>query len=101
MLPYFHFNRWSVMVFERDIGIAPPVPTRTPKMSISHHPDPVLFQYEDEVLSHLQSIVTNDDTQTMLQSTRDLVKTVNDFITRVIENSSDEEQLSIKCDILR
>ncbi|XP_062699016.1 diacylglycerol kinase eta isoform X2 [Aedes albopictus] len=94
-------DRWSVMVFERDIGIAPPVPTRTPKMSISHHPDPVLFQYEDEVLSHLQSIVTNDDTQTMLQSTRDLVKTVNDFITRVIENSSDEEQLSIKCDILR
>ncbi|XP_065091396.1 diacylglycerol kinase eta [Ochlerotatus camptorhynchus] len=94
-------DRWSVMVFERDIGIAPPVSTRTPKMSISHHPDQVLFQYEDEALGHLQSIVTNEDTQTMLQATRDLVKTVNDFITRVIENSSDEEQLSIKCDILR
>ncbi|XP_055606025.1 diacylglycerol kinase eta-like isoform X2 [Uranotaenia lowii] len=99
-------DRWSVMVFERDIGLAAPmpVPTRTPKMSISHHPDPVLFQYEDEALGHLQSIVTNNDDNgaaALLQSTRELCGTVNDFITRVRENSSDEEQLSIKCDILR
>lgn len=90
--------RWSVMVFERDIGIAS---TRTPKMSISHYPDPLLSQYEDSALWHLQSIVYNEDTQIMLQSTRILCETVNDFIARVRETSSDEEQLSIKCDILR
>ncbi|XP_039441387.1 diacylglycerol kinase eta isoform X1 [Culex pipiens pallens] len=94
-------DRWSVMVYERDIGVVQPPTTRTPKTSISHHPDPVLFQYEDDALCHLQSIVTNEDTATMLASTRDLCTTVNDFIARVRENSSDEEQLSIKCDILR
>lgn len=88
-------------MYERDIGVVQPPTTRTPKMSISHHPDPVLFQYEDDALCHLQSIVTNEDTATMLASTRDLCTTVNDFIARVRENSSDEEQLSIKCDILR
>ncbi|XP_052868545.1 diacylglycerol kinase eta [Anopheles cruzii] len=91
-------DRWSVMVFERDIGIAT---TRTPKMSISHYPDPLLSQYEDSALWHLQSIVYNEDTQMMLQSTRILCETVNDFIGRVRETSSDEEQLSVKCDILR
>ncbi|XP_053691122.1 diacylglycerol kinase eta [Sabethes cyaneus] len=92
-------DRWSVMIFERDIGIV--APTRTPKMSISHHPDPVLFQYEDDVLGHLQLILSNDDTSTMVQATRDLCVGVNEFISRVRENSSEEEQLSIKCDILR
>uniref|UniRef100_A0A182VRY3 Diacylglycerol kinase n=1 Tax=Anopheles minimus TaxID=112268 RepID=A0A182VRY3_9DIPT len=91
-------DRWSVMVFERDIGIAT---TRTPKMSISHYPDPLLSQYEDSALWHLQSIVYNEDTQMMIQSTRILCETVNDFIARVRETSSDEEQLSVKCDILR
>uniref|UniRef100_A0A182NZE9 Diacylglycerol kinase n=1 Tax=Anopheles epiroticus TaxID=199890 RepID=A0A182NZE9_9DIPT len=91
-------DRWSVMVFERDIGIAS---TRTPKMSISHYPDPLLSQYEDSALWHLQSIVYNEDTQMMIQSTRILCETVNDFIARVRETSSEEEQLSVKCDILR
>ncbi|XP_052891641.1 diacylglycerol kinase eta [Anopheles moucheti] len=91
-------DRWSVMVFERDIGIAT---TRTPKMSISHYADPLLSQYEDSALWHLQSIVYNEDTQMMIQSTRILCETVNDFIARVRETSSDEEQLSVKCDILR
>lgn len=86
------------MVFERDIGIAS---TRTPKMSISHYPDPLLSQYEDSALWHLQSIVYNEDTQMMIQSTRILCETVNDFIARVRETSSEEEQLSVKCDILR
>uniref|UniRef100_A0A182K3J2 Diacylglycerol kinase n=1 Tax=Anopheles christyi TaxID=43041 RepID=A0A182K3J2_9DIPT len=91
-------DRWSVMVFERDIGIAS---TRTPKMSISHYPDPLLSQYEDSALWHLQSIVYNEDTQMMIQSTRILCETVNDFIARVRETSLEEEQLSVKCDILR
>ncbi|XP_055633713.1 diacylglycerol kinase eta isoform X2 [Toxorhynchites rutilus septentrionalis] len=94
-------DRWSVMVYERGpIGIVEP-PTRTPRMSISYHMDPLLYQYEDDALGNLQSIVTNDDTQTKMQTTRELCETIKDFTARVRENSSNEEQLCTKCDILR
>lgn len=40
-------DRWSVMVYERDI-------LREPKMSISHHIDPILTSFEQSVNWHLQ-----------------------------------------------
>lgn len=42
-------DRWSVMVYERDI-------LREPKMSISHHIDPILTSFEQSVNWHLQVI---------------------------------------------
>jgi diacylglycerol kinase (ATP) len=45
-------DRWSVMVFERDIAL------RTPKMSMSQPgPDPLLSQFEDSVIWHLQVVL--------------------------------------------
>lgn len=42
-------DRWSLMVFERTVGL------RTPKMSISHPgPDPMLLQYQNTAMCQLQ-----------------------------------------------
>jgi diacylglycerol kinase (ATP) len=89
-------DRWSVMVFERDIGL------RTPKMSMSQPgPDPILSQFEDSVIWHLQSIIETDDLVVVLSSTKILCETVSDFLARICENPNFDGNLSIKCDILR
>lgn len=41
-------DRWSIMVFEKAITL------RTPKMSISHSPDAILSQFEDNAMWQLQ-----------------------------------------------
>lgn len=105
------------MVFERGISL------RTPKMSISHSPDLILQQFEDNAMWHLQvlqnnsniyqvlltntffisfqSIIDADDFQVVLSSTKLLCESVNDFLNRVAETYREDEQLNIKCDILR
>lgn len=97
-------------------------------MSISHSPDAILSQFEDNAMWHLQvrrkassliddepsspllssffvsrtqSIIDADDFQVVLASVRILCETVNDFLNRVTETHRDDEQLLIKCDILR
>lgn len=50
---------------------------------------------------HTQSIIETDDFQAVIASVRILCETVNDFIGRVTETHRDDEQLLIKCDILR
>ena len=48
-----------------------------------------------------QSIIDTDDFQVVIASVRILCETVNEFLTRVTEQYRDDEQLIIKCDILR
>lgn len=89
-------DRWSLMVFEKTMGL------RTPKLSISQPgPDPMLLQYQNSAMCHLQSIIETDDFDVMITSVRILCEAVNDFISRVTENNREDEQLSIKCDLLR
>lgn len=112
------------MVFERGISIRR-------GMSISHSPDAILSQFEDNAMWHLQviielsyiacnsiilihlripyqsfstkkqSIIDTDDFQIVIASVRILCETVNEFLNRVTETHRDDEQLLIKCDILR
>lgn len=48
-----------------------------------------------------QSIIDTDDFQVVIASVRILCETVNEFLNRVTETHRDDEQLLIKCDILR
>lgn len=53
------------------------------------------------VMALFQSIIDTDDFQVVLASTKMLCETVNDILGRVIEPHRDDEQLNVKCDILR
>jgi diacylglycerol kinase (ATP) len=107
-------DRWSIMVFERGISLR--------RGTISHSPDAILSQFEDNAMWHLQvrlpfihsvtcahlfpavqiqSIIETDDFQVVIASVRILCETVNEFVNRVTEQHRDDEQLIIKCDILR
>jgi hypothetical protein len=94
-------DRWSVMVFERG---EPPMPPqhafRTPKMSICQA-DSLLMQFEDSILWHLQTILDNEDRASTIQSSKILCESVTDIITRIADYYVEDDQLKIKCDILR
>uniref|UniRef100_A0A1B0GQ62 Diacylglycerol kinase n=1 Tax=Phlebotomus papatasi TaxID=29031 RepID=A0A1B0GQ62_PHLPP len=89
-------DRWSVMVFERAIG-----GIRTPKMSISNHPDPYLSNVEETTTWHLQALLETEDLQVIIAATKDLCDTVNTLLARIGDCVRSDEQLGIKCDILR
>ncbi|XP_055690695.1 diacylglycerol kinase eta isoform X3 [Lutzomyia longipalpis] len=89
-------DRWSVMVFERAIG-----GIRTPKMSISNHPDPYLSNVEETTTWHLQALLETEDLEVIIAATKDLCETVNTLLARIGDCIRSDEQLSIKCDILR
>jgi hypothetical protein len=48
-----------------------------------------------------QSIIETDDFQVVIASVRILCETVNEFLNRITEQHQNDEQLIIKCDILR
>ncbi|EDX12030.1 GD19954 [Drosophila simulans] len=89
-------DRWSIMVFEKAI----PVP-KTPKMSISTEQEAMLTGMVTSANHHLRFIVETNDTQTLISSTRNLCDTVDDLVCRISEHHKDDEQLAVKCDILR
>ncbi|XP_017057132.1 LOW QUALITY PROTEIN: diacylglycerol kinase eta [Drosophila ficusphila] len=89
-------DRWSIMVFEKAI----PVP-KTPKMSISTEQEAMLTGMVTSANHHLRFIVETNDTQTLISSTRNLCDTIDDLVCRISEHHKDDEQLAVKCDILR
>uniref|UniRef100_A0A6P4F4T1 Diacylglycerol kinase n=1 Tax=Drosophila rhopaloa TaxID=1041015 RepID=A0A6P4F4T1_DRORH len=89
-------DRWSIMVFEKAI----PVP-KTPKMSISTEQEAMLTGMVTSANHHLRFIVETNDTQTLISSTRNLCDTVDDLVCRISEHHKDDEQLAVKCDILK
>ncbi|KAJ6629751.1 Diacylglycerol kinase eta, partial [Pseudolycoriella hygida] len=88
-------DRWSIMVFEKAIAL------KTPKMSMSLSPELMLKEFEELINLQLQSIIETEDFDVVISSTKMLCESVNDFIARVADHCGDEEQLNIKCDILR
>ena len=95
-------DRWSVMVFERGEPALPPTASayRTPKMSICQA-DSLLLQFEDSIMWHLQTILDNEDRASTIQSSKILCESVTDIVTRINDYYVEDEQLNIKCDILR
>lgn len=88
-------DRWSIMVFEKAIAL------KTPKMSMSQSPELMLKEFEDLINLQLQSIIDTEDIDVVISSTKMLCESVNDFLARIVDNCGEEEQLNVKCDILR
>ncbi|KAG4078409.1 hypothetical protein HA402_013120 [Bradysia odoriphaga] len=88
-------DRWSIMVFEKAIAL------KTPKMSMSHGSELMLKEFEELINLQLQSIIETEDFDIVISSTKMLCESVNDFLARIVDHCGDEEQLNVKCDILR
>ncbi|KAH8369382.1 hypothetical protein KR009_009242 [Drosophila setifemur] len=89
-------DRWSIMVFEKAIAVP-----KTPKMSITTEQEALLTGMLTSANHHLRFIVETNDTQTLISSTRNLCDTVDELVARISEHRKDDEQLAVKCDILR
>ncbi|XP_064545646.1 diacylglycerol kinase eta isoform X2 [Drosophila montana] len=89
-------DRWSIMVFEKAISVP-----KIPKMSITTEQEALLTSIVTSANHHLRFIVDTNDTQTLVSSTRSLCDTVDDLVSRICAHHKDDEQLTIKCDILR
>lgn len=90
-------DRWSIMVFEKAIAVHP----KTPKMSLSNAQEALLTGMVTSVNQQLSSIVETEDTLTLIASTKTLCETIDELLVRICENRKEDEQLSMKCDILR
>ncbi|XP_017144910.1 diacylglycerol kinase eta isoform X7 [Drosophila miranda] len=89
-------DRWSIMVFEKAIAVP-----KIPKMSITTEQEAMLTGMVTSANHHLRFIVETNDTQTLITSTRNLCDTVDDLVGRISEHHKEDEQLSVKCDILK
>ncbi|XP_032593340.1 diacylglycerol kinase eta isoform X1 [Drosophila grimshawi] len=89
-------DRWSIMVFEKAISVP-----KIPKMSITTEQEAVLTGMVTAANQHLRLIVETNDTQTLISSTRNLCDTIDDLVSRIFEHHKDDEQLAVKCDILK
>ncbi|XP_037950398.1 diacylglycerol kinase eta isoform X4 [Teleopsis dalmanni] len=90
-------DRWSIMVFEKAIAVQP----KTPKMSLSSAQEALLTGMVTSANQNLRSIVETDDIQTLITSTKTLCETIDELMSQICENRKDDEQLIMKCDILR
>ncbi|XP_004518470.1 diacylglycerol kinase eta isoform X2 [Ceratitis capitata] len=90
-------DRWSVMVFEKAVALHP----KTPKMSLSSAQEALLTGMVDTANVNLVNIVETDDSQTLLTATKTLCETIDELMVQICESRKEDEQLSIKCDILR
>ncbi|XP_036330507.1 diacylglycerol kinase eta-like [Rhagoletis pomonella] len=90
-------DRWSIMVFEKAIAVQP----KTPKMSLSSAQEALLTGMITAANLNLRSIVETDDTQTLVTATKTLCETLDELMVQICESRRDDEQLTIKCDILR
>lgn len=89
-------DRWSIMVFEKAIAVP-----KTPKMSITTEQEALLTGMVTSANHHLRFIVETNDTQTLISSTQSLCETIDDLVGRISEHHREDEQLAVKCDILR
>lgn len=88
-------DRWSVMVFERPMSQA--------KMSLAtaNQTDPYLLTVEDTINWHLHALLEAEDFQVVVSATKNICEVVHTLFGRLHTSLSSDEQLEMKCDILR
>ncbi|XP_050317994.1 diacylglycerol kinase eta-like isoform X6 [Bactrocera neohumeralis] len=90
-------DRWSIMVFEKAVAVQP----KTPKMSLSSAQEALLTGMVTSANLNLRNIVETDDSQTLITATKTLCETLDELMVQISESRKDDEQLLVKCDILR
>lgn len=88
-------DRWSIMVFEKAISVKPP------KMSLSSAQQAQLTGLVTSANENLRSIVETDDLTVLVSCTKILCETTEELVDKICENRKEDDQLIIKCDILR
>lgn len=87
-------DRWSVMVYERDV-------TQAAKLSLANPTDPYLLTVEDKVNFHLHALLQADDHRVVVSATKNVCDVVLTLLARLNATLSSDEQLEVKCDILK
>lgn len=91
-------DRWSVMVFERPlIGQA----ASKASLANANAADPYLLTVEDTVNWHLHALLEADDQRVVVSATKNICDVVQTLLARLNSSLSSDEQLDIKCDILK
>ncbi|XP_013118349.1 diacylglycerol kinase eta isoform X5 [Stomoxys calcitrans] len=90
-------DRWSIMVFEKAVSVHP----KMPKMSLSSEQEALLTGMVTAANENLRSIVETDDLPTLMSATKTLCETIDDLLERMCEHRKEDDQLTLKCDILR
>lgn len=86
-------DRWSVMVFERPMAQA--------KLSLVNQSDPYLLTVEDTVNWHLHALLEAEDFQVVVSATKNICEVVHTLLARLNTTLTSDEQLEVKCDILK
>ncbi|XP_031629106.1 diacylglycerol kinase eta isoform X3 [Contarinia nasturtii] len=96
-------DRWSIMVFEKEIESATPNPAERPRRmsTISNPSESLLLDFVDTVNSHLSQIVDTDDFNMVIYSAKHLCDTIYKLLSRVAGNNLTDDQMQEKCDLLR
>lgn len=91
------------MVFEKEMESATPNPAERPRRmsTISNPSESLLLDFVDTVNSHLSQIVDTDDFNMVIYSAKHLCDTIYKLLSRVLGNNLTDDQMQIKCDLLR
>lgn len=87
-------DRWSVMVFERPVA-------QSAKLSLANPTDPYLLTVEDKVNFHLHALLQADDHRVVVSATKNVCEVVQTLLARLHTSLSSDDQLEVKCDILK
>lgn len=103
----FPLSRRDPIAIRRQRYVASPGESSNQLSHVTHRYNEVTSDIHPRTLFILlhymnwQSIIDTDDFQVVIASVRILCETVNEFLNRVTDTNRDDDQLLIKCDILR
>lgn len=84
------------MVFEKAFAL------KTPKSSVSTGPEATFLPLIETSVNYLQTLIDSNDTEIIEEIKISLCETINEFLAKCKEfNYTDDDQMTIKCDILR
>lgn len=90
------------MVFEKDVETTQPQTERSRRMStISNPSETILYEFVDTVNMHLTQIVDADDFHLVIHSTKHLCETIYKLLGRLSGTHGTDDQMSVKCDLLK
>lgn len=84
------------MVFEKAFAL------KTPKSSVSAGPEASFLPLIESSVNYLQTLIDSNDTEVIEETKLALCEIINEFLLKCKEfNHTDDDQMTIKCDILR
>lgn len=87
-------DRWSVMVFEKTVAYKP-------RMSMCHGFVTMLNEFVALADYQLQAIIDTDELEVVVQATETVGGLIRDYLAKIGENFGEDEQMQIRCEILR